>query len=188
LSFGTAQPPHPFDDQPNIIIFDHNAYFADHPIDLKPFNDIINKITDESTLINELGRLNRSLTVVFILPQWNYPQVQTFVQKNVLRYPSAESFYLFFIDGQPNKMGAPCDNRLVGCYPITSKIAAQTRAACAKVNDLNINYCRQHRIRNEQEENISTANLYAMQIYNRVGFQLAYNERIQREIEQRLLK
>ncbi|CAF2953705.1 unnamed protein product [Rotaria sp. Silwood2] len=186
LQLGSTRPPILFEDQPTIVIFDLNGYIADPRIDLKPFYDIAKIISNEDDLFHKLEDPNGSIITVIILPQWNHSQVQLFVQQNLLRYVSAKFFSLIFINGQAIDMRTLCGTKLIGCYSITSRILAQIRSACAKANDLNINYCQQHRLQNEIRGDIGVANLYARQIFERVNLQVAYNEQLRREIEQQL--
>jgi hypothetical protein len=154
---------------------------------LKPFYEIVTIRNNENALRHDLTSLNRSFTVVSILPQWNNPQVQTFVQQNLLTFPRVNNFYLFFIGGQANNLGALCGNKLIGCYPITSRISAQTRIICATTNDLNINFCEHHRAQNDVLGDISVANMYAMEKDRRVSLQLTYNEQLRREFEEQII-
>jgi hypothetical protein len=134
-----------------------------------------------------LSSFNRSFTVVPILPQWNNPQIETFVEQKLLESLHVNNFSLFFIDGQVNNLGALCGTRLTGCYPITSRVLAQTRVVCARTNDLNIDFCEQHRLQNEMQENIGVANMYAIQIDYRLSLQIKYNEQLRREFEEHIL-
>ncbi|CAF3469312.1 unnamed protein product [Rotaria sp. Silwood1] len=186
VQLGSTRPPLLFEDQPTLIIFDLNGYFANPRIDLKPFHNIVNIIHSENGLHHELDDPNRSFTTVIILPQWNHCKVPLFVQQNVLQYSSVRFICLFFINGQATDMKAIYGTKLIGCYSITSRISTQTRTVCAKTNDLNIDYCQQHRLQNEVRGDIGVANLYARQIFERVDLQIAYNEQLQKEIEQQL--
>ncbi|CAF1132055.1 unnamed protein product [Rotaria sp. Silwood1] len=141
---------------------------------------------NENGLHHELDDPNRSFTTVIILPQWNHCKVPLFVQQNVLQYSSVRFICLFFINGQATDMKAIYGTKLIGCYSITSRISTQTRTVCAKANDLNIDYCQQHRLQNEVRGDIGVAKLYARQIFERVDLQIAYNEQLQKEIEQQL--
>lgn len=77
------------------------------------------------------------------------------------------------------------DNRLIGSHSVTSMITAETRHICSRANNLNITYCDNQRRINEQNGNISIADIYARQRDDRVRRELEYNRRILQEIQQR---
>ncbi|CAF1430644.1 unnamed protein product [Adineta steineri] len=188
LVLGSAYPPQLFEDEPTLIIFDHDGYLVDPPIDLKPFSRIANIINNQTTFTQRLNYPNRSFIIAIILPQLNQHQVLPFVQQNVLGYPSIQLFYLFFADSNGNNLAANCGPKLIECHSITSRTSAQTRVVCARVNDLNIAYCESHRVQYENQGDNSVANLFAEQKLDRVSLQLKYNQQLRREFEQRLFE
>jgi hypothetical protein len=182
--FGVAQPPRPFDEEPTIIIFDLNDYIVDPHIDLRPFNEIVFITNDVNALRNRLGNFNKLFTTASILPQWNHPQTQEFVQQNLIIYHRVRFIYLFYINGALNNMEVIGGDITSECFSITNRILAQLREICSMTNDLNITYCEQQRVQNETQGDISVANLYAMQKANRLNIQLAYNRLILEQFEE----
>ncbi|CAF1180083.1 unnamed protein product [Adineta steineri] len=188
LVLGSAYPPQLFEDEPTLIIFDHDGYLVDPPVDLKPFTRIANIINNQTTFTQRLNYPNRSFIIAIILPQLNQHHVLPFVQQNVLGYPSVQLFYLFFADSNGNNLAANCGPKLIECHSITSRTSAQTRVVCARANDLNIAYCESHRVQYEHQGDNSVANLFAEQKLDRVSLQLKYNQQLRREFEQRLFE
>jgi hypothetical protein len=183
--FGRAQPVRLFDNQPWVVIFDLNDYIANPRMDLKPFHNIVFITHDEEALHNRLTNFNESFTTASILPQWNHLQTQEFVQQNLVIHDLVRFIYLFYIDGSlPNNMQEIFGNQIAQCFPITSRISAQLREICSETNDLNIAYCEEQRRQNEAEGDIGVANLYVMQIDDRLDIQLAYNRLLLRQFEE----
>jgi hypothetical protein len=187
LNFGGAEPPRTFDEEPTVIVFDHNNYIANARRDLRPFHNIVIIINDGNALRNRLTNFNQSFTVASIHPQWYHHQTRGFVQQNLIIYDRVRSIYLFYIDVDVNNMRALFGNKINNCFPITSEIPAHLRQICSMTNDLNIAYCERQRVQNETQENIGVANLYARQKDDRLAIQLAYNELIRRQLEEQLL-
>ncbi|CAF0858926.1 unnamed protein product [Adineta steineri] len=180
---GPAHPPQLFEDEPTLIIFDHDGYFVNPPVDLKPFFDIAKIENDQMAFTGRLNNPNGFFIIAIILPQLNQHQVLPFVQQNVLTYPSVQLFYLFFANSIGNNLAANCGPKLIECYSMTSRTLAQTRAVCSKANDLNIEYCERHRVQYEDQGNNGVANLFAQQKLDRLSLQIRYLEQSRRELE-----
>ena len=174
-----------FDDEPIIIIFNRDNYIVDRIIDLDPFDRIVEIIDNENNFRARMENLNKTFVIVCIFPQWNYSQVQAFVQQNIITSPRIRLFCLFFINGQLVNMNTLGDNRIIGCHPITSQTTANTRRVCARANHLNIRYCENQRLLNDQQGDIGIADIYARQKDARLSLELEYNKQLLREIEQR---
>jgi hypothetical protein len=172
-----------FDDQPAVIIFDLNDFIADPHIDLKPFDEIVFITNDVNALRNRLDNFPESFTTASIFPQWDHLQTQGFVQQNLVPSNRVRSIYLFYIDVQLDNMRAICGNRIDDCFPITTRIPGQLRSICSMTNDLNITYCENQRRQSQADDNIGSANAYAIQKYDRINIELEYIRLLQRQFE-----
>lgn len=150
---------------------------------MAPFYEVTGIFNDQNTFHNRLNESYRDFTAILILTEWDYSRVQTYVQQYTNRFLSVKFVHIFFIRGGTINMLVVYNNVSAHCYSIKSDITSNIRNICAIVNGRNIDYCEQHRCQHERQKDIGLANMYAIQKYDRVNIDIAYNERLQREWE-----
>jgi hypothetical protein len=120
-----------------------------------------------------------------ILPQFNANQVETFVQQHLHGNPAVRFYYLIFTHGQQYDTHWPdaYASKLVWCCSITSEFKWNLREACAKANDLNIEYCGRRARQFEHGGQIGHAHSYTEKKRSLVRLQRIYLEELYNNID-----
>ena len=184
IPFGNAGPPQLFADQQIIIIFDPTQYITDHRMDLNPFNEIVEIITNQNLLLQQIqANRNRKLIIIFIHPQWTHAQVQGFIQQHIApALGNINQFSFFYIDGQ--NFAA----QLMNSLSVTSRILASTRETCQRVNTENCTYYGREQNLYHARGDFGIAYSYAVEMDKCTRMNSLYNERLRLEFGIRRLR